>query len=118
MRISTGCYKIEKKKGFDTTTHYMLVFIKNGIKYFRIDHGAIQKAEDVEKDIIHYYKLKSEVRAPIEINRLSATITWYDKDGDEFKITVSNDAAMEHFFNCFPRVGKKWHIKDQGTNQD
>lgn len=109
MKIDPGYYKIRHKEShFGKNVQYMRVFVKEGVKYFQIDHGSEEKAADREEDIAACYDILKRITKPITINRLSLTLNWTDEDGDEFKLTARNSYVLNRIFELFPRLKKAW----------
>lgn len=106
MKIDPGYYKIEKKGSFDSSYHYMRVFIKNKVKYFQIGNSIPQEADKVEEDIIHYYKLVKRIRQPIQVRKLEIKLSWSDEDGDLFEMNAKSRPVLDNIFELFPRVKK------------
>lgn len=112
MELEPGFYKTKVEGSFYTeaSNHYIRVFYKDKKKFVQVDHYPPQEFRmgNNEENFLLTHKVVKRLtkQTPIQVNRLSITISWQDEDGDTFTMTAQTRAMFEHNLEQFPRLKK------------
>lgn len=106
MKLETGFYKIKSKRRLVATYHYLRVFVKQGKRYYQIDHGLPDEMDKNESYSLNGYEVVKRILRPIEVKNVKLSVEFEDEDGDTFILSGRNLNSVDRIFINFPRVGK------------
>ncbi len=106
MKLDAGYYKIKSRAGYFSKFHYLRVYIKNGKRYYQIDHGQPQEENTNEAQLLEGYEIVKKILNPIQVKNPCLTISFEDEDRDSFILRARNDYSFKRIITFFPRVAK------------
>ncbi len=112
MNLEPGIYKIRKKSSgfrFIPDYHYLIVFVKNRVKYFKVDHGLPQDIKvDDEIWFLEGYEIVKKLsrNQKVAYNNVRIEFQWNDEENHPFKLQVRSWGALQNIFKSFPGILK------------
>lgn len=110
MTLDPGYYKLKRGTTMFSSYHFLRVFIKDGNKYFQLDHGIEELVhKNTARDLHdHGYQIEKKYTrlSPPQYNKVRARIEFEDEEGCKYELVASNGFVLDHIFRLFPRLKK------------
>lgn len=112
MTLDPGFYKLEKGTSPFNTWHYLRVYVKDGQKYYQIDHSLPIEVDKQTASYMHDegYKILSKISQnnPPQYTKIIAKVEFEDEEGARYKFIARSGTVLEYIFKQFPRLKKRF----------
>ncbi|MEO9801979.1 MAG: hypothetical protein ABJF04_01970 [Reichenbachiella sp.] len=110
MTLEPGYYKLKRGSSIMATYHFLRVYLKDGKKYYLLDHMTEQSvrretAGDMHAEGYTIIKKYPPNNGP-KYNKVKAKIQFEDEEGCQFEMVARSGVVLEYIFKLFPRLKK------------